>query len=131
MKNKIVMVQNIPITITNDDKNDYICISDIAKAKEGNTIAKDVIKNWLRNRYTLEFLGTWEKIYNPSFKGVEFDSLKLNAGLHSFILSVTELVSKTNVVGIYAKKKDMVEHKRTKILPLNLHQPYHLYSNYI
>lgn len=69
MKNNIITVKGIPITITANDMEDYICISDIAKTKMGNTISKDVVKNWLRNRNTLEFFRNLEKIYNPNFKG--------------------------------------------------------------
>ena len=104
MKNNIITVQNIPVGVVMDGSNDYICISDLAKAKAGNTVAKDVVKNWLRNRNTLEFLGTWENIYNPNFKGVEFDSIKSKAGLHTFTLNPTEWVEKTNAIGIYVKR---------------------------
>ena len=62
MKNSIIEVQDIKINITNIDEKDYICISDIAKAKSDNSRAADVIRNWLRNRSTLEFLTTWEQI---------------------------------------------------------------------
>lgn len=79
MKNKVIMVQNVQITVSFDERNDYICISDMAKAKEGGSRAADVIKNWIRNRITLEFLGTWEQMYNPDFKVVEFDHLKSEA----------------------------------------------------
>lgn len=104
MKNNIINVENISISVILGEKDDYICISDLAKAKGGNTIAKDVIKNWIRNRNTLEFLGTWESIYNPNFKGVEFDAFKKEAGLHTFTLSPTEWVEKTNAIGIYVKR---------------------------
>lgn len=96
MKNNIINVQNVSISIVNTNDKDYICISDIAKVKEGNSIAKDVVKNWIRNRSILEFLGTWEKIYNPAFNGVEFDALKMNAGLHTFTLSPSEWCERTN-----------------------------------
>ena len=66
----------------------------MAKAKEGESRAADVIKNWFRNRITLEFLGTWEKMYNPDFKVVEFDHLKSEAGLHTFVLSISEYGTK-------------------------------------
>ena len=89
-KNKIIRVQDIPITISETDKDDYICITDMAAAKRGNSRAADVVKNWIRNRMTLEFLGTWEQIYNPEFKVVEFDHFKSQAGLHTFVLSVSE-----------------------------------------
>ena len=76
LKNKIIEVQNISVSILKEELDDYICITDIAKAKSGELRSADVIKNWLRNRNTLEFLGTWELIYNPDFKVVEFDLFK-------------------------------------------------------
>lgn len=64
----------------------------------------DFIKNWIRTRYTLEFLGTWEQIKNPNFKVVEFDHFKTQAGLPNFVLSATEWIEKTNAVGLIVKK---------------------------
>lgn len=90
MNNKIIEVQNIKVNIANINDNDYICISDFGKYKEGKSKADDIIRNWLRNRITLEFLGTWESIYNPNFNSVEFDGFRKSAGLHTFTLSVTE-----------------------------------------
>lgn len=104
MSNKIIEVQNIKVNITNIDDNDYICISDFGKYKEGKSKADDIIRNWLRNRITLEFLGTWESIYNPYFNSVEFDGFRKSAGLHTFTLSVTEWCEKTNAIGIYSKR---------------------------
>ena len=104
MSNKIIEVQNIKVNITNIDDNDYICISDFGKHKEGKSKADDIIRNWLRNRITLEFLGTWESIYNPYFNSVEFDGFRKSAGLHTFTLSVTEWCDKTNAIGIYSKR---------------------------
>ena len=86
------------------DEVDYICITDMATAKSDNSRAADVIKNWLRNRNTLEFLGTWEQIYNPSFKVVEFDHFKQEAGLHTFTLSVSDWIDKTDAIGLMVKK---------------------------
>ena len=104
MSNKIIEVQNIKINVTNIDDTDYICISDFGKFKAGKSKADDVIRNWLRNRITLEFLGTWESIYNPNFNSVEFDGFRKSAGLHTFTLSVTEWCDKTNAIGIYSKR---------------------------
>lgn len=104
MSNKIIEVQNIKVNITNIDDNDYISISDFGKYKEGKSKADDIIRNWLRNRITLEFLGTWESIYNPNFNSVEFDGFRKSAGLHTFTLSVTEWCDKTNAIGIYSKR---------------------------
>ena len=103
-KNKIITVQDIPITVSTNEIDDYICITDMATAKSDNVRAADVIKNWLRNRNTLEFLGTWEQIYNPKFKVVEFDHFKSEAGLHTFVLSVSEWIEKTGAVGLFVKR---------------------------
>ena len=98
------MAQDVPISISQQELDDYICITDIAKAKTGESRSADVVKNWLRNRNTLEFLGTWEMIYNPDFKVVEFDHFKSEAGLHTFVLSVAEWINKTNAIGLYVKR---------------------------
>jgi hypothetical protein len=66
-KSASMTVQNIPVSILRLDKEDFICITDMAKARTDAARAADVIKNWLRNRTTLEFLGTWERMYNPAF----------------------------------------------------------------
>lgn len=100
----VLLDQNIKVNITNIDDNDYICISDFGKYKEGKSKADDIIRNWLRNRITLEFLVTWESIYNPYFNSVEFDGFRKSAGLHTFTLSVTEWCDKTNAIGIYSKR---------------------------
>lgn len=100
----LLLDQNIKVNITNIDDNDYICISDFGKYKEGKSKADDIIRNWLRNRITLKFLGTWESIYNPNFNSVEFDGFRKSAGLHTFTLSVTEWCDKTNAIGIYSKR---------------------------
>ncbi len=104
MNNNIITVENIPISVVNSNDGDYICISDIAKAKSDNSRAADVIRNWLRNRYTLEFLSTWEILYNPEFKVFESEHFKKQAGLLTFTPSVSEWNKKTNAIGIYVKK---------------------------
>jgi len=103
-KNRIIKVQNIPITIAEDDMDDYICITDMATAKSEHSRAADVVRNWLRNRTTLEFLATWEEIYNPEFKVFESEHFKKQAGLLTFTPSVTEWVEKTGAIGLYVKK---------------------------
>ena len=103
-KNRVIVVQNINIAISEGNFDDYICITDIAKAKVGKSRGADVVKNWMRNRATLEFLGTWEQIYNPDFKVVEFDHLKSKAGLHTFVLSVSEWIEKTEAIGLFVKR---------------------------
>ncbi len=102
-KIKNIEVQSVKVGITNQNGEDYICITDMAQAKADASRAADIIKNWIRTRSTLEFLGTWEKIYNPNFKVVEFDHFKSQAGLPSFVLSPTQWVEKTNAIGIFSK----------------------------
>ena len=103
-KNRIIKVQNIPITIAEADMDDYICITDMAAAKSEHSRAADVVRNWLRNRTTLEFLATWEEIYNPEFKVFESEHFKKQAGILTFTPSVTEWVEKTGAIGLYVKK---------------------------
>ncbi len=76
-----ITVQNTPITVINVNEQDYISLTDMATAKDGNSRAADVIKNWIKNRYTIEFLGTWELIHNHNFKVVEFDHFRMSAGI--------------------------------------------------
>jgi len=107
-KNRLFMakikVQNKEITVITLNEKDYISLTDMANAKESESRAADIIKNWLRNRYTLEFLGTWEIIHNPNFKVVEFDHFKKEAGLPSFVLSMSEWIEKTDAAGVIVKK---------------------------
>jgi hypothetical protein len=86
--NKKIKVENTEITIISLAEQDFISLTDMANGKVSESRAADIIKNWLRNRYTIEFLGTWELIHNPNFKVVEFDHFKTQAGLPSFVLSV-------------------------------------------
>lgn len=76
----------------------------MASAKEGDSRAADVIKNWIRGRYTIEFLGTWEIIHNPNFKVVEFDHFRKSAGLPSFVLSASEWIERTDAIGLIVRK---------------------------
>src|SRR3989339_2267804 len=99
-----IIVQNTEISILIVQGSDYISLTDMANAKESESRAADIIKNWLRNRYSLEFMGTWEMIHNPNFKVVEFDHFKAQAGLPSFVMSVSEWIEKTSAIGIIVKK---------------------------
>lgn len=103
-KNNSITVQNIKIAITSINNEDYISLTDMVKAKDDDSRAADIIKNWLRNRGTLEFLGTWESIYNPDFKVVEFDHFRKEAGLPTFTMSVSNWVESTNAIGIISKQ---------------------------
>ena len=99
-----IKVQETEITVVQKNSADFISLTDMANAKESGSRAADIIKNWLRNRYTLEFLGTWETIHNLNFKVVEFDHFKTQAGLPSFVLSVSEWIEKTQAIGIIVQK---------------------------
>jgi len=101
--NKKITVQGAEITVFAANEQDYISLTDLAKSKEGDARAADVIKNWIRNRGTLEFIGTWEQLHNPDFKVVEFDHFRMSAGLTSFVLSPGKWVEKTNAIGIFVK----------------------------
>ena len=103
-KNTTIQVQNLPITISQIESEDYISLTDMAKGKEGDGRAADIIKNWIRNRSTLEFLGVWEQMNNPNFKVVEFDHFKTQAGLPSFVLSPGNWIETTNAIGLLVKK---------------------------
>jgi len=93
-----IQVQNITISITSIKDDDFISLTDMAKAKDGDARAADIIKNWIRSRTTLEFMGTWEQLYNPGFKVVEFDHFKMQAGLPGFVLSPGQWVEKTKAI---------------------------------
>lgn len=104
MKNKVIEVQNVHISISKQKLDDYICITDIAKAKSDSVRAADVVRNWLRNRGTLEYLSVWEQIYNPNFKVFESEHFKKQAVLLTFTPSVSEWVNETNAIGLYVKR---------------------------
>jgi hypothetical protein len=72
-----IIVENTEITTITVEEGDFISLTDMANAKESESRAADIIKNWIRTRYTLEFIGTWEQINNPEFKVVEFDHFKM------------------------------------------------------
>ena len=98
-KNKTITVKGTEITIISKGNEDYISLTDMIKSFGDDSI----IKNWLRNRNTVEFLGIWEQIYNPGFNSVEFDLIKKQTGLNSFVLSVKKWAEGTNAIGIVAK----------------------------
>ena len=102
-KTSSILVQDVPVTVMSIDQRDYISLTDMAKARTDAGRAADVIKNWLRARSTLEFLGTWEIMYNPDFKVVEFDHFKSEAGLHTFALSAKEWIESTHAIGMYVQ----------------------------
>ena len=92
------------ITISpNHDLKDYISISDIAKARIDNYPGY-VIQNWMRNKNTIEFLGVWEKLYNPHFNYLEFEAIEKEAGYNRFVMTPKQWIEKTNAIGIIAKQ---------------------------
>ena len=98
MNNKLI-VHGTEITVTTIDDKDYISLTDMLKAKDGDFFISD----WLRNRNTVEFLGIWEQIHNPDFNYGEFAAIRSQAGLNSYKLSVKEWVEKTHAIGLRAK----------------------------
>ena len=101
-KNRIIKVQGSEIVISIIDGNDYISLTDIAKYR-GVSETDDVIKNWLRNRSTIEFLGLWEKLNNSTFNPVAFDGFRTNAGSNNFVLSPSKWIKHTNAKGLVTK----------------------------
>ncbi len=96
---KKIKVDDKIINIESRDKNEYICLTDMVRGEEGS----DHIRNWMRNRNTVEFIGLWESLHNPDFKGVEFDRFRKEAGLNSFNLTPKKWITATNAIGIYSK----------------------------
>jgi hypothetical protein len=97
-----INVKNFAIRTMKVGGVDYICITDIARQK--NTLEpKDVVKNWMRLKNTIEYLGLWEILNNPNFKGVEFDPLLMQAGSNAFTLNPTRWIELTNAVGLITK----------------------------
>ena len=97
-----ITVLNKEVSYYQVNQEDYICITDIARYKNLDR-TDDLIRNWLRNRNTIEFLGIWELLNNPGFKPVEFDGFKKQAGLNSFTLTPSQWIEKTNAIGIISK----------------------------
>ena len=94
-----IKVQETEITVMQVNNEDYLCLTDMLKAKDGDFFITD----WLRNRNTLEYIGIWEKVYNPNFNYGEFATIKSHSGLNSFKISVKEFVEHTNAISLQAK----------------------------
>jgi len=95
-----VLNQDIALQTIKDE--DYLSLTDIARYKNQER-TDDLIRNWLRNRNTLEFLGIWEHLNNPGFNPVEFDGIKTQAGLNSFTLTPKQWIGSTGAIGILSK----------------------------
>lgn len=98
MKNRTINVKGAEVTVATRFGQDYISLTDMLKAKDGDFFISD----WLRNRNTVEFLGIWETVYNPDFNYGEFATIKSQAGLNSYKISVKEWVEKTKAIGLQA-----------------------------
>ncbi len=99
-KKEKINVKGIDITIIKINKEDFISLTDMVKNIEDGLV---LIERWLRNKNTIEFIGTWEEIYNPIFNSPEFEGIKSEAGLNRFTLSVKKWIEKTNAIGIMSK----------------------------
>lgn len=97
-----INANGIEIRVSSTNESDYISLTDIAK-KRNPEFPADVIKNWMRSRSTIEFLGLWENLNNPNFKLVEFDQFKQEAGTNSFVLPPQKWIDRTNAIGIISK----------------------------
>ena len=102
MKNKKLLVQDINITIKQFDKIDFISLTDIARYKDIKR-SDYILQNWMRSKDTIEFLGLWERINNDNFNSIEFDGIKNQAGVNSFILTPKQWIKTTNAIGIISK----------------------------
>ena len=102
MKSEKIDVQGTEVTIFQKEQKDYLSLTDIARYKNPHE-PKDVVKQRLRSKNTIEFIGLWEILNNPNFKGVEFDHFKNEAGYNSFTLSPKKWIEATNAVGIISK----------------------------
>jgi len=98
-----ITVQGSEIVVVTRNDEDYICLTDIARYKNP-AMSDDLIRNWLRNRNTIEFLGIWELLNNPDFKPVEFDGFKRLAGLNSFSITPRQWIERTGAIGIISKQ---------------------------
>ncbi|MBI2791350.1 MAG: KilA-N domain-containing protein [Gammaproteobacteria bacterium] len=92
-------VQGVDIKVLKANEDDYICLTDMA-GKFGSDV---LIYNWMRNRNTVEFLGIWEQIHNPDFKGLEFETFRKEAGLNSFYLTPRKWIDATGAMGIQSR----------------------------
>jgi len=98
-KRTSIAVKGAAVTVLSKDRQDYISLTDIARYKDAER-TDYLISNWLRNRNTIEFLGIWEQLNNPGFNPIEFDGIKKQAGLNSFILTAKRWIDSTGAIGL-------------------------------
>lgn len=101
-KKSTIDVKGTAIGIVSEKETDYICLTDIARYRDAER-TDYLIQNWLRNRNTIEFLGIWEQLNNPGFNPIEFDGIKKQAGLNSFVLTAKQWIEKTGAIGLISK----------------------------
>ena len=101
-KNSIIKVEDFEISLYSSTSQDYISLTDMARYKDSER-TNYIIQNWLRTRSAIEFCGLWEQLNNPSFKGIEFDAFKNQAGANSFTLTPQKWIETTNAIGIVSK----------------------------
>ncbi len=97
-----ITVKGKEISIISKQEEDYICLTDMAKYRDAER-TDYIIFNWLRNRNTIEFLGLWEQLNNPDFNPIEFDGIRMQAGLNTFILTAKRWIESTNAIGLISK----------------------------
>jgi hypothetical protein len=100
--NREIEVLDVAVKVARIAEDDFISLTDIARHRDADR-SDDLIRNWVRNRNTLEFLGIWEQIHNPDFNSVEFDGFRMQAGLNSFTLTPKQWITRTNAKGIVSK----------------------------
>src|SRR3989339_352628 len=99
---ELIKIKDIEISFQTINESDFISLTDIARYKDKNR-TNYIIQNWMRTRSTIEFIGLWEKINNPNFKGVEFDAFKSEAGSNSFSLTPQKWIETTDAIGLISK----------------------------
>ena len=104
-----ITVKDTEVTVISIKNEDYICITDMIKAKDGDFFVSD----WLRNRNTLEYIGIWEKVYNPNFNYGEFAIIKSQSGLNSF--KISDRLKKLNAIAIQ-QMRVLQDHETRKML---------------
>lgn len=101
-KSTKIEVKGVEVIFTQNKQADFVSITDIAKYKNPDA-PRDIIKNWMRSKNTIELLGLWEKLHNPDFKQVEFDLFRNEAGYNHFVLSPQKWIDATNAIGLQSK----------------------------
>ncbi|MFI3316773.1 MAG: KilA-N domain-containing protein [Rikenellaceae bacterium] len=102
MAKSSIKIEGVDVVLVKQGGEDYISLTDMARYKNLER-TNYIIQNWMRTRYTIEFIGLWEKIHNPDFKSIEFDAFRSEAGLNSFVLTPQRWIEKTNAIGIISK----------------------------